>query len=232
VEKRSLQVARQIVRDIVQRGLTTGSMLPVESEMLLEYGVSRFTLREALRLLEAQGLIRLRTGPRGGTEVGTSDAAHLSHTLVLHLMFARSSLNDVLESWLLAEPLLARMAAANPDRTKVAALMKPFIADDHQRQTDTALEVGLEFHDSVAELAGDQLLGLVLGVVHQIVHDRAMSSIPDLELSSEIVHSHADIARCILEGDEDGAHRTMRAHILDINAQLRQTVPTINLPIA
>src|SRR4051812_18011504 len=69
--KTSEIVARDVVRDISNGGLQPGDGLPSESAMLEQYGVSRESLREGLRLLEVQGLIRIRRGPGGGPIVGT-----------------------------------------------------------------------------------------------------------------------------------------------------------------
>src|SRR5215207_8330843 len=62
IRKTSEVVAMQIVKDIVDRGLVEGDRLPLEAAMVREYRVSRASLREALRLLEVQGLISLRPG--------------------------------------------------------------------------------------------------------------------------------------------------------------------------
>src|SRR5579862_3784564 len=71
-------VAAAIVRDIVARGLATGDALPSENAMLEHYRVSRASLREGLRLLEVQGLIRLKPGPGGGPLVGAVDPKNLA----------------------------------------------------------------------------------------------------------------------------------------------------------
>jgi GntR family transcriptional repressor for pyruvate dehydrogenase complex len=63
-----------IVRDIVERGRQPGDALEGESRMLERFGVSRASLREALRILETQGLITIKPGPGGGPSVGTTDA--------------------------------------------------------------------------------------------------------------------------------------------------------------
>src|SRR3954469_3261027 len=68
--KTSELVALDIVRDIVARRLKPGDRLPREAELVEQYGVSRTSLREALRLLEVQGLISIRPGPGMGTLVG------------------------------------------------------------------------------------------------------------------------------------------------------------------
>jgi GntR family transcriptional regulator, transcriptional repressor for pyruvate dehydrogenase complex len=75
--KTSESVARDIVDDIVVRRLREGDNLPPETAMLQQYGVSRETLREGLRLLEAQGLISIRRGPGGGPIVAAIDPANL-----------------------------------------------------------------------------------------------------------------------------------------------------------
>src|SRR5215208_4511482 len=71
--KKAETVARDIVRDIVRQGRQPGDALASESEMLDEYGTSRESLREALRLLEVQGLVSIRRGPGGGPSVCSVD---------------------------------------------------------------------------------------------------------------------------------------------------------------
>ena len=65
-EKIAESVARQILRDIQLQGLAPGSMLPPESAMLERFDIGRGSLREALRILEVNGLITIKTGPGGG----------------------------------------------------------------------------------------------------------------------------------------------------------------------
>src|SRR6478736_6338216 len=60
---RQLKTSESVARDIVEQGLVTGDSLPSEAVMLEEHGVSRESLREALRLLEVQGLLSIRRGP-------------------------------------------------------------------------------------------------------------------------------------------------------------------------
>src|SRR6516165_7115435 len=64
--KRSEMLAQEIVEEIIAKGLNPGDLLPPEAEMLSHYGVGRASLREALRLLESQGLVTLKPGPGGG----------------------------------------------------------------------------------------------------------------------------------------------------------------------
>ena len=108
--------ARDLVRDIVNRGLQTGDKLPSEAVMLEDYGLSRESLREGLRLLEVQGLITIRRGPGGGPIVGHLDPASLGRTSTLYFHLAGATYRELLEAWLVLEPILAERAARNPDR--------------------------------------------------------------------------------------------------------------------
>src|SRR4029077_8746492 len=89
--KTSERVALEIVHDIVAQGVRAGDRLPLEAEMVEQYQVSRASLREALRLLEVQGLIRLKAGPGGGTVVGSVEAANLARTATLYFHLGAST---------------------------------------------------------------------------------------------------------------------------------------------
>ena len=77
-QKTAERVAADIVRDLVAEGLRTGDHLPLEAAMVERYHASRASVREALRLLEVQGLIHLKPGPGGGPVVGQVDPANLA----------------------------------------------------------------------------------------------------------------------------------------------------------
>lgn len=216
--KRSEAAALQIVEDIVHDGMSAGAKLPLEAELLAHHGISRSSLREALRLLEVQGIIKIKPGPRGGTEVGEANPARLAETLNLHLVMARASLGELLDAWLLVEPLLSKLAAASKDRERVDRLMRPYSsqAAPHER----APAEGLAFHDTVADLADNKLLSLVFGAIGHLVTERVRWAAPDFELSDATLHSHTEIADLILKGHEHSAHDAMKSHIEEVIAEM------------
>src|SRR5689334_15450309 len=154
--KTSEVVALEIVRDIVRQNLQPGDRLPLEADMLVQYRVSRSSLREALRLLEVQGLITIRPGPGAGTVVGRVLPGNLARTLTLHLHMLGATYDQLLEAWVESEPVLARLAALNPDRERVKQALAPFLEEDHA----WAVKEGLIFHDIMAELANNPVLSL------------------------------------------------------------------------
>ena len=106
--------------------------------MVEEYGVSRTSLREALRLLEVQGLISLKPGPGGGPVVGTVEPAHLARTAALYFHLGAATYADVMRTQVLMESNCARLAALNPDRRRPdGAVARPGAAVDDLASTAT-----------------------------------------------------------------------------------------------
>lgn len=212
-----------MAKDIVAQDMTAGEKLPHEPELLKHYAVSRASIREAIRLLEVQGLITVRPGPGPGTEVGRVDSANLARTLGLYLLMARISLDELLGAWLTVEPLLAQMAAENEDRERVRNCMAPFVSSGEVVQRN--LDHGLAFHDVVAELAGNRVLRLIFGAIGFLVTEQIRAAVPLLRLSDETVNDHKLVAERILEGDRDGAYSAMQAHIEKVVQEVREVMP-------
>jgi DNA-binding FadR family transcriptional regulator len=215
--KTSETVARDIVRDIVSRGLKTGDRLPPEAAMLEEYGVSRESLREGLRLLEVQGLITIRRGPGGGPSVGHVHPANLGRVSTLFYHLAGGTYAELFEVWILTEPILAERAARNDDRDAVKKAMAPFTTEP---PTDGLAGSKLEFVDShvefhavVAKLADNRVLELMLETTGQIVTHHVVVNADPRDLKDEIDHDHAEIARAIAAGHANRARMLMEDHI-------------------
>jgi GntR family transcriptional repressor for pyruvate dehydrogenase complex len=220
------RVSLDIIRDIVAQGLKPGDRLPLETDMLALYGVSRPTLREALRMLEIQGLIVIKT--RVGMTVGRASPINLARSLTLYLTLAGVSYQELLDAWRLAEPLLARMAAANPDRERVADLIGPHVdADkpDHDESHDIAAGYGL--HAAIGKLAGNRVLSLLLMSVGLMVGEEIMSLARPNRLSPTTAADHAGIAAAIVAGDEDRSSEAMAEHIAHLAEEFRAFWPSL-----
>ena len=116
MRKTAERVAEEIVNDIVMKYLRTGDHLPLESEMVDRYRASRSSVREALRLLEVQGLIVLKPGPGGGPVVGQVDPANLARTASLYFHLGGATYESVLRTQSMLEPLCAQLASRHPQR--------------------------------------------------------------------------------------------------------------------
>ena len=213
--KASENTARDIVDDIVTRGLRHGDGLPSESVMLQQYGVSRETLREALRLLEVQGLIVIRRGAGGGPAVGVVDPANLGRMAALYYHLAGGTYAELFAAWVASEPILAELAANNPDRPKVESAMRPYLAehapaDESLRQFVTRHG---EFHAVVAALARNKVLQLSVMAMGSIITRHVISNADPRDAQATIEHDHGTIARAIVRGHRRRAGALMREHI-------------------
>ena len=104
---RPVRVADEIKQWVVERDLKAGDKLPNESAMIEQFGVSKGTVREALRILEAQGLIETKTGPGGGSIVGEVSAERARSLLANYFYFQDLSIADIYQMRKALEPELA-----------------------------------------------------------------------------------------------------------------------------
>ena len=216
--KTSEGVARDIVRDIVRRRLRTGDGLPHEAAMIEQYGVARESLREALRLLEVQGLIRLKRGPGGGPVVGQIDPANLGRTSTLYYHVAGATYRELFDAWVLTERLQAEQAALSSDREAVRNAMEPYfqaLADEPDDETIEAFALlHAEFHAVVASLMRNSVLELLLQTVGQIVTHHVVLHADPRTVRDAIADDHRAVARAISLGHHQRAASLMQDHIL------------------
>jgi GntR family transcriptional repressor for pyruvate dehydrogenase complex len=220
--KASERVAHEIVRDIVLRGLQTGDRLPLEAAMVEEYGVSRTSLREALRLLEVQGLISLKPGPGGGPVVGTVEPSHLARTAALYFHLSDATYADVMATQVLLESTCARLAARNPDRE---SLMAPWLEQELPDDTPAFRDLTTGFHGEVYRAAGNPVLSLLTQAVTHIVTQHVVMTMDPVELRGAIVDEHAELAAVIASGDADRAEKMMGEHFQVQHDHLRRRSP-------
>ncbi len=168
-------VAAAIVREIVSRNLGPGDTLPSEAAMLAHYRVSRASLREALRLLEVQELIRLKPGPGGGPIVGSVDPRNLAKVTTMYLHLGGATYQELFEAQLVMAPMSAERAARNSDRTLVRTAMKPFLQGEQPVQGPAYWTVTNEFHGSVEALAGNRVIELLGRIVGNIWHEHIVT---------------------------------------------------------
>lgn len=207
-------VAFAVVRYIVDHGMRYGDRLPSESEMLAHYQVSRESLREALRLLEAQGIVSIRRGPSGGPVVGRAETSNLARTLTLYFQLAGATYEELLQAWRMLEPLAAELAARNVARDLVRDELRIHLEhfEDHgERGAYVAHSNGLHF--AVTDLADNQVLALIIGAVGDIIRTHVLLRLDPFEMRALIDDDHAAIAAAVISGDAEEARRSMTRHI-------------------
>ncbi|MGC0367356.1 GntR family transcriptional repressor for pyruvate dehydrogenase complex [Rhodococcus sp. 27YEA15] len=218
--KRTIKTAERtalaIVEEIVKNDLREGDRLPREAQMIATYGVSRQSIKEALRILEVQGMVTLRPGPGGGVAVGASSARHLSRTLTLYLHFERTTYEDLIDAVVEMETLCSTLAARNSDKERKTVLLRPFLDHDYPR---AALEWSSgvpNLHQAIYQLAGNEVLQLLTHSVTSTMEEHVISTDFPVDLRTEMFREHRDIATAIIAGQPSKAARLTRKHFQDV----------------
>lgn len=213
--KLSEAIAGELVRDIVASGLRIGDHLAPEATMLVQYGVGRESLREALRLLESQGLITIKRGPGGGPIVAGVDPSYLARTASLFFHVGGATYDEVLEAWQVLEPALAAQIARRPGRADVARTLGPYLyPQEGAAQAQRARDTG--FHTAVAQLSGSRVMILLLQALGHMLVDHVAAALSQVEDWEGVEREHAEIAEAILNGRPAKAQRLMERHIAGV----------------
>jgi DNA-binding FadR family transcriptional regulator len=213
-------VAAHLRRQIVLGELKEGDQLPSESVLMEEFGVSRPTLREAFRILEAEGAITVRRGVRGGARVQAPDINVAARQVGLLLQYRGALLSDVYEVRAVLEPAAARMAAMRRTSADLARLQEA--VDRHRESMDDpgeAFAADAEFHRLIVELSGNETLQILAGMLTSIIRegDRSYAESHDWpheqELSKIAIRAHARLVELIRKRSGDEAEEMWRRHL-------------------
>lgn len=222
------RVAESIAADLRKRILRSeadNAPLPRQEDLTKQYGVSGPSLREALRILEAEGLITVRRGKFGGAYVHKPSWSSAAYAFALSLQGQSVTLADLARSLLILEPMCAAGCAARPDRatTIVPALRDSLAATEahigdgaryswEARTFHDALVTGLE--DATMQLLVRSMVA-IWSIQEQIWADvvNAASQYPDAEHQRESYRTHATILRLIEEGDVEGVTKLSASHL-------------------
>ncbi|CUU58238.1 DNA-binding transcriptional regulator, FadR family [Parafrankia irregularis] len=215
------QIADELRRLIVSGELTDGDLLGRESDLVARFGVSRPSLREALRILEAQGLISVQRGVLGGIFVRHPDEQATARTAALMLLARNVSLADVFVARSHLEPLAARRVADLDTRLAAVAELEALIAEQEAVMGDAGAfaRVNAEFHQRLLALAGNQTLAIVAEMLTDIVA-RSVAAAQDRGVAGSLanrrrsVRSQRRLVELIVACDGPGAQEHWRSHMV------------------
>jgi DNA-binding FadR family transcriptional regulator len=164
------QIADELRALIVAGELEEGESLGREPDLVERFGVSRPSLREALRILEAEGLITVVRGVLGGVVAHQPDERMTARTAALVLQARNVTLGDVHQARSMIEPAAVRVLATSPSKKAVEELSA--LVDAQRAVIDDPEAFGranARFHERLVELSGNQTIGIVAEMLNEII---------------------------------------------------------------
>ncbi|WP_424952931.1 FadR/GntR family transcriptional regulator [Deinococcus sp.] len=222
------QVAEEL-QDWLRSGeLTPGMRLPPERELAARFGVSRTSLRDALRRLELLGYLNARQGD--GTYVRVPDGEAMSQPFRSLVSTLPQNAADLLEFRMLLEPEVAALAAA-----RLTPQVRQELGESLKRQRalkEADPRLGREdalFHGALARAARNTVVLRVLETLRGVLDDVRAISLPAAG-PYPTVSEHERIIQAVLAQDQDGARQAMREHLQDVTRTYRKAVEGLTDP--
>jgi GntR family transcriptional regulator, transcriptional repressor for pyruvate dehydrogenase complex len=215
------QIADELRALIVSGELAEGDSLGHEPDLVDRFGVSRPSLREALRILEAEGLVTVVRGVHGGVVVHEPNERMTARTAALVLQARNVSLADVFEARGLLEPLAARAIATVRGRRSAINELRRLVREEEEVIEDPERfgVANAAFHERLVALAGNQTLSIVAEMLNEIVAravtavSQADDAVGSLTTRRRGIRSQERLIELLETGDGPAAEEHWRSHM-------------------
>lgn len=204
------------LRELILAGtFPSGEMLPSERDLVTESGLSRGSVREALKILETEGLVEIRPGRSGGALVTAPSQDSLVRTVQVFIRANSIDLKTLLDCRIAVEPMMARRAAENRTPEQMEEIWRL-----HHAVEDTIEDVvayrpaNFAFHMAVVKAAGNEPLGALMQAISgPVLVERGFARMTTPEIRAVAVQEHEGICRAIEARDGETAARLMLDHL-------------------
>jgi DNA-binding FadR family transcriptional regulator len=207
-------IVEQLQHLILSGKLAAGSRLPSERAMMIEFQVSRPTVREALRVAESMGLISVRAGDPGGAKVLGTPSIGITRVFDSLIQAGCASAPELLEMRIVLDSSAAALASTQPRRS-LSNLSDVLLQMQATTDLHAFAELDANFHEAVIVASGNRLFHLVFQAlkepIHSLIESRLRSS--QHQSRTETLQHHAAIVDAIQQGDANRAASAVRVHL-------------------
>ncbi len=208
------EIVKRLVNWILEEDLRSGDKLPSEREMISRFSVGRSSLREAIRILHAIGLVKVSVGE--GMFVGHGDLSLIAQPLTLGLLMGEQSRDELIETRRLVEIETAGLAAERATQEEIEAIRLHLeTMRGNQRIPERYAQADLEFHLAIARGAHNRLLYNLLHTLRHIVGSLISKVVVDYDANHmpQSFKVHVPIYEAIEARDPRRARRAMAVHL-------------------
>lgn len=215
---KAADVLADLLREKILRGeLEEGQDLPTERELCEQAGLSRPTVREALRILESEGLVATRPGRYGGSAVARPGLATIERSVGIYIRGQRIRFEAVLETRAAIEPPSARFAALHRTQEDLADMQRChelLVQASHTGDVQAYVAANLDWHVAVVRASHNELLIAFISAVSQSVYASTdLEGFNSEEVRNAVIRAHQRVMDAIRAGDGDAAARRMERHV-------------------
>jgi GntR family transcriptional regulator, transcriptional repressor for pyruvate dehydrogenase complex len=220
VPKSSDVLAAELRRRILSGALPNGAPLPPERELVAQTGLSRGSVREALRVLEAQRLVTTRPGRFGGSVANKPDDQSFRDGMSLFVAGRGISLLELQQTREAVAPQLAALAARHRSDAQLAQIREVTQrVEDAFDDVPLFLRENVNWHFAIAEASGNQLLRAFMFSLGDLVYKAtALDNFATDEIRRKVVQAHRHIVQAIAARDAKGAFARMARHLSAVTA--------------
>lgn len=214
VPKASDVLAEELVGRISRGEIVEGQRLPTERFLVAQTGLSRSSVREALKVLEIRGFVEIRAGRNGGALVRRPGGHELADSVRLVVRGTRVSLLSLLQTRATIEPVCAGLAAGRRTDAELRQLETSWRAMVEARDVNRFLRANVEWHMTVARASGNELLSGLMEALAELIYDSTgyVGAVDDA-VRTATCHAHQAITAAIRRQDAALARRRMARHV-------------------
>jgi GntR family transcriptional repressor for pyruvate dehydrogenase complex len=210
---KSAQIADAVMSRIINNGLKPGDLLGTEADLVAEHEVSRPTLRESLRMLQAQGIVDLRPGPGGGVTVGRPTVDTLAHALSVFLYLQGVPFGTVLKARAVIEPALAFEAAVNGTEKEFDELAQSIERMKGLDGQDAFVQENRTFHQIVARASRNKVLESFWEAISLVAHGEQHAITYSAGNRMHVAKAHEEILTACRRREPENAAARMADHV-------------------
>jgi GntR family transcriptional regulator, transcriptional repressor for pyruvate dehydrogenase complex len=215
VPKASDVLADRLREVILSSGLAEGTPIPTERELVAQSGLSRSSVREALRVLETEGLVTTKVGRNGGTRVRRPDRRSISRTFELFVRSHGVRLEALLEAREAIEPAAARLAAIHRTDEDLAEMTRVNrLYENGSNDVDEHVRLNLQWHRAIVRASRNELLIAFFDAIGDSLKAATEAqALNSADLHRDVARAHGRVVAAIAAGDADAAFRRMQRHV-------------------